>query len=47
MANKMESVKEESMDESVKEEVQEQSHGVSSLPSEDVEIKDSGKSTDW
>lgn len=53
----MESVKEESIDESI--EIQEiperpdsgvhstEKSGDSSLPSEDVEVKDSGKSTDW
>ena len=50
----MESVKEESIDESIDAKVEEaapepfsEKYVVDSLPSEDVEIKDSGKSTDW
>ena len=53
----MESVKEESIDESIEiQEIQDrpdsqvhstEKSGASSLPSEDVEVKTSGKSTDW
>lgn len=54
-SNKMESVKEESIDESIEIETKievsapepAEKFAVESLPSEDVEIKDSGKSTDW
>lgn len=59
-SNKMDPVKEESIDESIEveekteksehQEMPEQSQeksGISSLPSEDIEIKESGKSTDW
>jgi hypothetical protein len=51
----MEAVKEESIDESIEVEAKFEAtapdvftaHHSDSLPSEDVEIKDSGKSTDW
>jgi hypothetical protein len=53
-ANKMDSVKEESIDESIeitsKASQPDQSHeksAIESLPSVDIEVKDSGKSTDW